>query len=33
LAKAGFAGGTIERKYGGLNLPVTVNNLIVEMVS
>lgn len=33
LAKAGYMGGTLERKYGGLNMPVTVNNIIVEMVS
>jgi alkylation response protein AidB-like acyl-CoA dehydrogenase len=33
LGKAGYLGGTLPRKYGGLNLPVTVNNIIVEMVS
>jgi 3-(methylthio)propanoyl-CoA dehydrogenase len=33
LAKAGYMGGTLPRKYGGLNMPVTVNNIIVEMVS
>jgi alkylation response protein AidB-like acyl-CoA dehydrogenase len=33
LAKAGYMGGTLERKYGGLNLPVVVNTIIVEMVS
>lgn len=33
LAQAGYTGGTLERKYGGLNLPVTVNTIIVEMVS
>ncbi len=33
LAQAGYMGGTLPRKYGGLNLPVTVNNVIVEMVS
>jgi alkylation response protein AidB-like acyl-CoA dehydrogenase len=33
LAKAGYMGGTLPRKYGGLNLPVTINNIIVEMVS
>ena len=33
LAKAGYMGGTLDRKYGGLNLPVTINNVIVEMVS
>jgi 3-(methylthio)propanoyl-CoA dehydrogenase len=33
LANAGYMGGTLERKYGGLNLPVTVNNVIVEMIS
>jgi alkylation response protein AidB-like acyl-CoA dehydrogenase len=33
LAQAGYMGGVIERKYGGLGLPVTVNTLIVEMVS
>lgn len=33
LAKAGFMGGTLERKYGGLNLPIVINTLIVEMVS
>jgi len=33
LAQAGYMGGTLPRRYGGLNLPVTINNLIVEMVS
>ncbi|MDX9806629.1 MAG: acyl-CoA dehydrogenase family protein [bacterium] len=33
LAKAGYMGGTLPRKYGGLNMPVTVNNIVVEMVS
>ncbi|MFP4546625.1 MAG: acyl-CoA dehydrogenase family protein [Fidelibacterota bacterium] len=33
LGEAGYLGGTLPRKYGGLNLPVTVNNVIVEMVS
>jgi len=33
LADAGYLGGTLPRKYGGLNLPVTVNTVIVEMVS
>ncbi len=33
LAKAGYMGGTISRKYGGLNLPQAVNTIIVEMVS
>ncbi|MFC1491370.1 acyl-CoA dehydrogenase family protein [Nitrospinota bacterium] len=33
LAKTGLAGGALERKYGGLNLPVSVNNLIIEMIS
>lgn len=33
LAKSGYMGGTLPRKYGGLNMPVTINNLIVEMVS
>jgi len=33
LAQAGFMGGTLPRKYGGLNLPVTVNTVIIEMVS
>ncbi len=33
LAQAGYMGGTLPRKYGGLNLPVTINNIIVEMVS
>src|SRR6056297_370963 len=33
LTKAGFMGGTLDRKYGGLNLPITINNAIVEMVS
>jgi 3-(methylthio)propanoyl-CoA dehydrogenase len=33
LAKSGYMGGTLPRKYGGLNMPVTVNNLVVEMVS
>ena len=33
LADAGYMGGTLERKYGGLNLPVTVNTVIVEMIS
>jgi len=33
LSETGYLGGTLPRKYGGLNLPVTVNNIIVEMVS
>ena len=33
LAKAGYMGGTISRKFGGLNLPQTVNTIIIEMVS
>ncbi|MGI6395040.1 MAG: acyl-CoA dehydrogenase family protein [bacterium] len=33
LAKSGYMGGTLPRKYGGLNMPVTVNIVIVEMVS
>jgi 3-(methylthio)propanoyl-CoA dehydrogenase len=33
LAQAGYMGGILERKYGGLNLPIVVNTLIVEMVS
>ncbi len=33
LARAGYMGGTLPRKYGGLNMPVTVNNIIVEMIS
>jgi hypothetical protein len=33
LAEAGYMGGTLDRKYGGLNLPITINNVIVEMVS
>lgn len=33
LAEAGYTGGTLDRKYGGLNLPVTINNVIIEMVS
>ncbi len=33
LTDAGYMGGTLQRKYGGLNLPFTVQNLIVEMVS
>ncbi|RKY55327.1 MAG: acyl-CoA dehydrogenase, partial [Candidatus Neomarinimicrobiota bacterium] len=33
LSDAGYMGGTLPRKYGGLNLPVTVNTLLVEMVS
>ncbi len=33
LADAGYMGGTLDRKYGGLNLPVTINTLIVEMIS
>lgn len=33
LGDAGYLGGTLPRRYGGLNLPVTVNNVIVEMVS
>lgn len=33
LAQAGYMGGTLPRKYGGLNIPVTVNNIIVEMIS
>jgi alkylation response protein AidB-like acyl-CoA dehydrogenase len=33
LTDAGYMGGMLERQYGGLNLPVTVHNTIVEMVS
>lgn len=33
LGDAGYLGGTLPRKYGGLNLPITINNIIVEMVS
>ncbi|MDO9547828.1 MAG: acyl-CoA dehydrogenase family protein [Candidatus Marinimicrobia bacterium] len=33
LSDAGYLGGMLPRKYGGLNLPVTVNTVIVEMVS
>jgi len=33
LARAGYMGGTLPRKYGGLNMPITINNIIVEMVS
>jgi len=33
LSSAGYLGGILPRKYGGLNLPVTVNTVIVEMVS
>jgi len=33
LTNAGYMGGTLMRKYGGLNLPFTVQNLIVEMIS
>ncbi|MCK5807688.1 acyl-CoA dehydrogenase family protein, partial [bacterium] len=33
LAQAGLMGGILPRRYGGLNMPVTVNNLVVEMVS
>jgi len=33
LANAGYMGGTLERKYGGLNLPIVLNTVIVEMVS
>ena len=33
LADAGLMGGTLEKKYGGLNLPLVINNLIIEMIS
>ncbi|MEN8153283.1 MAG: acyl-CoA dehydrogenase family protein [Acidobacteriota bacterium] len=33
LAEAGFMGGTLERKYGGLNLPNIINSIIIEMIS
>ncbi len=33
LGDAGYLGGTLPKKYGGLNLPVTVNTVVVEMVS
>ncbi len=33
LGDAGYLGGTLPRQYGGLNLPVTINSAIVEMVS
>lgn len=33
LADAGYMGATLERRFGGLSLPVSVNTVIVEMVS
>jgi len=33
LSRAGYLGGMLPRKYGGLNMPVTVNTILVEMVS
>lgn len=33
LADAGYMGGTLERKYGGLNLPDVINTIIIEMIS
>ncbi|MEN8223613.1 MAG: acyl-CoA dehydrogenase family protein, partial [Acidobacteriota bacterium] len=33
LSDAGLMGGTLEKKYGGLNLPIVINNLIIEMIS
>ncbi len=33
LADAGYMGAMLERRFGGLGLPVTVNTVIVEMVS
>lgn len=33
LTNAGYMGGTLLRKFGGLNLPFTIQNLIVEMIS
>lgn len=33
LKQAQLMCGTLPRKYGGLNLPVVINNIIVEMVS
>lgn len=33
LMKANLMGGTLPRKYGGLNMPNVINNMIIEMVS
>ncbi|MFA5033544.1 MAG: acyl-CoA dehydrogenase family protein [bacterium] len=33
LRKADLIGGTLPRKYGGLNLPNVINNIVIEMVS
>lgn len=33
LKKSELMGGTLPRKYGGLNLPNIINNVIIEMVS
>lgn len=33
LSDAGLMGGTLEKRYGGLNLPLVINNLIIEMIS
>ncbi len=33
LAQAGYMGAMLERRFGGLAMPVSVNNIIVEMIS
>ena len=33
LAQSGYMGAMLERRFGGLSMPVSVNNIIVEMIS
>jgi len=33
LAQSGYMGAMLERRFGGLSMPVSVNNVIVEMIS
>ncbi len=33
LAQSGYMGAMLERRFGGLAMPVSVNNIIVEMIS
>jgi len=33
LSDSGLMGGTLEKRYGGLNLPIVINNLVIEMIS
>ncbi len=33
LAQSGYMGAILDRRFGGLSMPVSVNNIIVEMIS